>query len=116
MNPRKSSRLNRRRFLTRTAQGAALIPLLSLTDETVWAAEKITLDNPMAKALGYVHDASTVDVAKFPKRAGEAGADQYCYNCSQYVETEPEWGTCAIFPNLLVAKDGWCNVWVPIVE
>jgi hypothetical protein len=105
---------SRRKFLTRAAQGVALIPLLSMTEGVVWAAEKITLDNPMAKALGYVHDASATDVAKFPKRAGAEGAKQFCDNCSQYVVTEEGWGTCAIFPNLLVAGKGWCNVWVPI--
>jgi len=105
---------SRRKFLTRAAQGVALIPLLSMTEEVVWAAEKITLDNPMALALGYVHDASTVDVAKFPKRAGAEGAKQFCDNCSQYKTTEEGWGTCTIFPNLLVAGKGWCNVWVPI--
>ena len=109
-----STRLNRRKFLTHAAQGAALIPLVALTDNVAWAAEKITLDNPMAVALGYVHDATATDVAKFPKRAGAEGAKQFCDNCSQYKPTEDGWGTCAIFPNLLVAAKGWCNVWVTV--
>ena len=106
--------MNRRKFITRAAQGAALIPALALTIQTVWAAERISEDHPTAVALGYVHDAADTDVAKFPKRAGAEGAKQFCDNCAQYKETEPGWGTCGIFPNLLVAGPGWCNVWVPI--
>jgi hypothetical protein len=106
--------ISRRKLLTRAGQSVAMIPLVTLSAQTVWAAEKITEDHPMATALGYVHDAAKTDTAKFPKRAGAEGAEQFCYNCSQYKETEPEWGTCNIFPSLLVAKDGWCNVWVPM--
>ena len=91
-----------------------MLPLVSLSTPSAWAAERITEDHPTAVALGYVHDASTVDVAKYPKRAGEEGAKQFCDNCIHYKETEPGWGTCGLFPNLLVAGPGWCNVWVPV--
>jgi hypothetical protein len=114
MSQEKQATFNRRRFLKHTAQGAMLIPLLSVTGQSAWAAEKLQEDEPTAVALGYVHDATKVDLAKFPKRAGEEGAKQFCDNCSQYKATEDGWGTCAIFPNKLVAAKGWCNVWVPM--
>lgn len=111
---RPDQTISRRRLLSLTARGAALIPVVSLTSHATWAAERITLEHPSAGPLGYVHVAEETDVAKFPKRAGPEGAKQFCYNCSQYKATEEEWGTCTLFPNYLVAKDGWCNVWVPI--
>ena len=107
--------LNRRKFITQSAKALALIPMVTVTDSRVWAAERITQDHPTASALGYVHDASKTDTKRFPKRSGPEGAKQFCSNCSQYIETEEGWGTCAIFPNYLVAGPGWCNVWVPIL-
>lgn len=106
--------ISRRRLLKQVGSGLVLIPLVTLPERSAFAAEKISLDHPSAKALGYVHVAEETDTTKFPKRAGEAGAKQFCDNCSQYKETEPGWGTCTIFPNFLVAGPGWCNVWVPV--
>ena len=95
----------RRHFLQKTAAGAAGIPIANLLALEVWAAEaKITEDDPMAVALGYVHDATTAD------RGDNTTAD--CTNCFQYTATEDDWGTCNIFPGKLVAGPGWCKVWV----
>ena len=58
--------------------------------------------------------AAQVDTAKYPKRAGEAGAKQFCYNCNLYnAAGEEGWGPCQIFPGKQVAAKGWCNAWVP---
>ena len=38
------------------------------------AGDNVTEDEALAQAMGYKLDASTVDTAKFPKRAGDAGA------------------------------------------
>lgn len=105
---------SRRRFLKRSSQMAATIPLVSVLGTNSWAADLPKLDeaDPTAMALGYVHDANDTDVAKFPKRATEEGKLQFCDNCLQYAATEEGWGTCAIFPGKLVAARGWCNVWV----
>ena len=111
----KTPMLNRRKFISRSTQALALIPLVTVSEGQVWAAERITLDHPTASALGYVHDALKTDTTRFPKRSGPEGAKQFSSNCSQYIETEEGWGTCAIFPNYLVAGPGWCNVWVPIL-
>ena len=109
------SGVSRRRFIATSAKGAAMIPLVSILGHgRTWAADLPKLDeaDPTAMALGYVHDANDTDTAKFPKRATDEGKTQFCDNCLQYVETEPGWGTCAIFPGKLVAGPGWCNVWV----
>ena len=66
--------------------------------------------DPTAQALGYLADGSKVDTAKFPKKAE---GDQTCMNCAQYTAANSAWGKCNIFPQGMVAAQGWCNSWVP---
>jgi hypothetical protein len=95
------------------------IGLLSLSSlllqEATYAQETPKLDenDPAAKGLGYAHDATKVDVAKFPKRAGPDGANQFCHSCQLYTgKAGDEWGPCSIFAGKLVSANGWCNTWV----
>ncbi len=110
-------KLSRRQFLGTALAAAALTPVAGRSLLNVAHAgdlAKVTEDDPTAVALGYVHDATKVDTAKFPKRAGDAGATQFCDNCSLYQAADgAEWGTCTIFPGKLVKGAGWCNAWVP---
>ena len=76
------------------------------------AADKVPEDDPTAVALGYMHDASAVDTAKWTKRAGAQGATQFCDNCALYTDNGDGWGPCSIFQGRLVAGKGWCNAWV----
>lgn len=110
----KDRRMNRRNFLKLgvNATGGALA--LSAIPITVIASDEVGEDEPLAQAMGYFVDAGTVDTAKFPKRAGEDGAKQYCYNCALYAgEADAETAPCSIFQNRLVRGAGWCNAWVP---
>ena len=66
---------------------------------------KLSEDDPTAKALGYVHDATTVD-------ASVRAAENFCSNCQLY-QSDGEWGPCAIFPGKAVAAKGWCKSWIP---
>ncbi len=68
-------------------------------------------EDPVAQSLGYKHDATKVDTAKFPKRAGAEGAKQLCSNCQFFKGGEGEWGTCQILAAGAVNKNGWCNSW-----
>lgn len=62
-----------------------------------------------AKALGYVHDAKTVDAKANPMYK----PGQYCHNCIQYTGKAGEkQGPCNLFPGKVVNADGWCKVWV----
>ena len=109
----KSNRLNRRKFLKlgMTAGGSALA--LSAIPINLVAEDEVAEDEPLAQAMGYKLDASTVDTAKFPKRAGEAGASQFCNNCALYAgKAEDELAPCSIFQNRPVRGAGWCNAWV----
>lgn len=105
--------INRRNFLKLgiKASGGALA--LSAIPIQLMAAEEVTEDEPLAQAMGYKSDASKVDTAKFPKRAGDAGTNQFCNNCALYAGTaDDETAPCSIFQNRPVRGAGWCNAWV----
>ena len=95
----------RRTFLiTVAATGAALAGPARAQGQP-----KVDEKDPQAIALGYVHDATKVDIKKFPKYA----AGQVCANCALYQgkPTDP-WAPCPLFGNKQVAAKGWCNSWV----
>jgi hypothetical protein len=70
---------------------------------------KLTEDDPMAQAMKYVNDASTVDPASRPNPA----ENQVCSNCALIQGDEGDWRPCQIFPGKLVNANGWCSVWAP---
>lgn len=71
---------------------------------------QLSEDDPQAKSLSYVHDASSIDTAKQPRyKAGQA-----CSNCALYQgKAGDEWGGCSIFPGKAVNAAGWCSVYAP---
>ncbi|MGI9233977.1 MAG: high-potential iron-sulfur protein [Woeseiaceae bacterium] len=130
----------RRRFLKIVGGGAALAPVLGLAacsggdktapDETNrqtdgagsnTAAEKtkveasggmpqLSEDDPQAKGLAYVHDATSIDASKQPRYK----AGQTCDNCALFQAKDgAEWGGCSIFAGKAVAAAGWCSVYAP---
>jgi hypothetical protein len=105
--------INRRNFLKlgMSAGGSAIA--LSAIPINLVAADEVAEEEPLAQAMGYVIDATKVDTAKFPKRAGDAGAKQFCNNCALYAgEADAETAPCSIFQNRPVRGAGWCNAWV----
>ena len=103
--------VSRRQFISATAKGLATIPLITLVDEEVEAAEKIAEDDPTAIALGYVHNAND---SREPQRMTSFGMTQFCDNCMLYEFTNVDGvSTCSIVPSSLVAAKGWCKVWMP---
>jgi hypothetical protein len=117
-----SKTLSRRSFLKNSAVAIGSVSILSrIIDNNSAEAQVVApLDesNPTAVALGYKHNAEQVDVAKFPKRAGEQGKKQKCVNCMFYSQggqkidgKDGTWGKCTLFPTGLVAEAGWCNSW-----
>ena len=103
-----NSRFSRRDILAATGAiiATSAMPRIAL------GADKVTEDDPTAAALGYKHDATSVDTTKYAKRAGEAGAKQFCNNCALYIDQGDGWGACSIFQGRLVKGEGWCNAWV----
>lgn len=117
---------SRRSFLKKSLTILSAVPVVAALDRgnliSIAKAQATTAlpeNHPMAQTLGYIEDASKVDTAKWPKRAGEEGAKQFCYNCQLMTEkglkvegrTEA-FGRCALFADGLVTENGWCNSWV----
>lgn len=110
---KRENLINRRNFLKLGVKAGGGALALSAIPIQLVADEEVREDEPLAQAMGYVVDASKVDTAKFPKRAGEAGATQFCNNCALYAGgVEDELAPCSIFQNRPVRGPGWCNAWV----
>ncbi len=109
----KQQKMDRRGFLKMGVTAGGSVLALSAIPIHLSAQDMVAESEPLAQAMGYVADASKVDTTKFPKRAGEAGAKQFCHNCALYAgEADSESAPCSIFQNRLVAGAGWCNAWV----
>lgn len=106
--------IRRRQFLKLGLKAGGGAIALGAIPITLLAQDgRVSPDEALAQAMGYVEVAENADTAKFPKRAGDAGANQYCYNCALYAGSkEDEWAACSIFQNREVAGGGWCNAWV----
>ncbi len=94
---------SRRRFLLIAAMATASLPIAARLVPQARAAglNKLPLDNPQAKALGYVEDAST---AKHPSyKPGST-----CSNCQFFTAAT---GACSLFAGFSVAPKGWCSAW-----
>jgi High potential iron-sulfur protein len=87
------------------AAGAAVLAGRVSAAQPARADEK----DPTAVALGYKHDASTVDVKKFPQFV----KGNICANCVLYVgkPTDP-WAACGALAGKLVNAKGWCMAFV----
>ncbi|SEQ15253.1 High potential iron-sulfur protein [Ectothiorhodospira magna] len=105
----RDNNLSRRRFLKLGSYGLLAVPAVAGLgwSTAAQAMERLSEDDPAAQALNYVHDASAA--AGHP--AYEEG--QNCLNCLLYTDASAmDWGPCTVFPNLLVAAEGWCTAWV----
>lgn len=98
-------KISRRALVKGGLIAGALVPAIGLVGRTAHAAALTPLDpnDPMAKALGYVTDASKVSAAASPTYK----AGQKCSTCAQYTAA----GGCNIFPGHSVAAGGWCKSW-----
>ncbi len=88
--------MKRREFLKLSAAtaGATLIPVYTVQAQE----EKLSPDDPQAKALEYVEVSET--------------EGQKCNNCIHAKgDLEAEWVGCNLFPGKQVKTEGWCKVW-----
>ena len=106
-------RYDRRTLLKSALAGLAALPAAGLIrDASAQPASMPRLEenDPLAVAMGYVHDAKKVD----PKKNPQYKPGSVCANCLQLTGKEGEqWRPCNIFPGKLVNANGWCKVWVP---
>lgn len=106
----ESNKLARRQFIQLSAVAVAGCMARPGQDAVAQDMPKVEEGEPMAQAMKYTHDASTVDAST---RANPA-ADQTCANCALVQGPEgDEWRPCQIFPGKLVNNAGWCSVWAP---
>ena len=83
------------------AAGASL-----LVGQVALAQAKVDENDPQAKALGYVNDATKADKKKYANYA----AGQDCAGCALYQAKAGEaWGNCALFPGKQVSAKAWCS-------
>ncbi len=71
---------------------------------------RLDVKDPAAVALGYVENASQVDVKKYPDYV----AGNNCENCLQLQGAAGNnYRPCSLFPGKLVSVSGWCKAWTP---
>jgi hypothetical protein len=95
---------SRRRLLRNVALGMALIPVAGAPLKALAAdAPLVTADDPSAKALKYVSDAS---------KAADAKPGSKCANCKLYQgAADSAQAGCLLFPGKSVKAAGWCMSW-----
>jgi hypothetical protein len=96
---------SRRRLLKRVSLGVALAPIAGTALRSAWAANLplVTEDDPTAKALKYVSDASKASGAKPGSHCGDCKLFQGAAGAAQ--------GPCLLFPGKDVKATGWCSSW-----
>jgi hypothetical protein len=103
-------KIARRDVLKGALIGVAAVPVTALLGRAEAAAGPVDPNEPQAKSLGYVKDATKVDAKANPNfKPG-----QMCANCLQ-VPKGKETGAqvpCNIFAGRLVEAKGWCKVYV----
>jgi hypothetical protein len=101
--------IGRRDFLKAGSLAMVSAAMASSAANAAAPAARLDEKDPQAQSLGYKHDATKVDKAKFPKYA----AGQTCANCTLYQGKPTDaWAGCPIFANKQVAAKGWCSAWV----
>ena len=107
----KQNRINtgRRSFLKSGSLAVVAAAITGGVGNVAAQDAKVDEKDAQAQSLGYKHDATKVDKAKFPKyQTGQA-----CGNCTLYQGKPADaWGGCAIFPGKQVATKGWCSAYV----
>ena len=110
--------IRRRGFLRISSLGVAAIAMASRAamslaqpkapDKKV-APPQLDEKEATAQSLGYKHDATKADKAKFKQYA----AGQTCAGC-QLFQGKPGdvWAPCTIFAGKQVNGKGWCSAWV----
>lgn len=103
-------KVTRRRFVgvgAATVLGSTIPTVLGVRTANATDLPQLDESDGTAKALGYVHDATTVDLST------RGAADRICRSCRFYTEPASEtWGPCTLFPGKSVNANGWCKSWI----
>jgi High potential iron-sulfur protein len=105
------TKYSRRAIVKSGLIAGALIPAATLVSYSANAVALPPLDpnDPTAKALGFVADASKVDTAA----NSSYKPNQKCSTCAQFQgKATDAAAACNIFAGKSVPAAGWCKVWV----
>lgn len=115
----KNSNMDRRDFVRFASLSAVGLVALASNAQAATPSAKapaadlpnLELDNPTAKALGYVEDTKNADKTKFKTHTVE----QKCLNC-RFIQGEAtkKRRPCTLFPGKSVASVGWCVSWAKL--
>lgn len=95
---------NRRTFLLQLGLGSSIF----VADAAFADAPKVDEKDAQAIALGYNHDSSKVDKAKYPNHI----AAQQCSNCQLFQgKAGNAAGPCVLFAGKVVDAKGWCSAY-----
>ncbi len=104
------NKFSRRAIVKGGLIAGALVPALGLIGNSASAAALPPLDpnDPTAKALGFVTDATKVSAAANPTYK----PTQKCGTCAQFQgKAGDKTAGCNIFAGHSVPAGGWCKVW-----
>lgn len=98
-----------RRSFVFVAIPAAALAAAAARSASAQQPARLAETDAAAVALGYRHDATQVDKAKWPTFA----PGRVCANCNLFAaKGNEEWAPCAAVGNRLVNAKGWCAAWV----
>jgi len=103
-------KISRRSIVKSGLIAGALLPAVGLISRNAGAATLPPLDpnDPTAKALAFVNDATKVDTKTHPTFK----PSQKCGTCAQYQgKAGDATAACTIFAGKSVPEGGWCQVW-----
>ena len=96
---------SRRRVFKTVSLGLAFMPIATIPLGIALAADlpMVASDDPTAKALKYISDAT---------KSTDAKPGSMCANCTFYQGADgSSQGGCPLFPNKAVKATGWCTSW-----
>jgi hypothetical protein len=104
------NKIARRKFIQLSAAAAAGCVAFPSRQALAEDLPHLAADDPMASAMHYTDDASTVD----PSMHTNPAPNQHCATCALVQGNDgDEWRPCQIFPGKAVHANGWCSAWAP---
>ena len=110
MSKKNGTDATRRAFLRSVAvAGSAVLVGLESGAAAAQGAQKLSPSDPLAKSLGYVENAASVDKAKFPTYKDGQACDKCRFDTGAAGAAD---GPCQIFAGKAVSAKGWCSSFV----
>jgi hypothetical protein len=100
--------ITRRTLLKTLGVTAAVSALLPARQSQAAELPHVDVKDPAAQKLGYVENASQIDLKKYPGYVKGSN----CENCLLLQGTTgANYRPCTLFPGKLVSAGGWCSGW-----